>query len=311
MKSNAKLMVILLITLGILFAFSHIITNNLRVISDNNNKSSDISEICNLDNKNVKISAVSGRIHIDNNWSAAKIAGICTGNGTYSEPYVIEDFVIDVGGVGSGILIENSEVYFRIENCTIYNAVGIWHAGIKLSYVNNSQLINNNFSSNYNGIRLEYSNRNSVLGNFMSNNGGILLAWSDNNTLSGNTVNKAGYYGIFIAGDFNVILENIVNSSKFSGIELEGDHNTVSGNTIKNNSIGIYLSDASNNIVSGNVLMGNEYCILEGSGCEDNIFSNNDCGQSQGIPGYNPFFVLSILSLVAVFMSRKFKKSQT
>ncbi|MFX0142160.1 MAG: hypothetical protein ACFFDN_51455 [Candidatus Hodarchaeota archaeon] len=51
--------------------------------------------------------AVSGKIHIDNNWTAAKSAGICTGNGTYSEPYVIDDFIIDGGGSGSCILIEN------------------------------------------------------------------------------------------------------------------------------------------------------------------------------------------------------------
>lgn len=45
--------------------------------------------------------AVSGKIHIDNNWTAAKSAGICTGNGTYSEPYVIDDLMVEVREVVS------------------------------------------------------------------------------------------------------------------------------------------------------------------------------------------------------------------
>ena len=61
----------------------------------------------------MNISAVSGKIHIDGNsgWDAFKAAGNCTGNGTYSMPYVIEDLVIGDGGLGSCILIENSDVY--------------------------------------------------------------------------------------------------------------------------------------------------------------------------------------------------------
>lgn len=44
----------------------------------------------------------------------AKTAGICTGQGTYSDPYVIQDLVIDAGESGSCILIENSNDYFKI-----------------------------------------------------------------------------------------------------------------------------------------------------------------------------------------------------
>ncbi|GAH45404.1 unnamed protein product, partial [marine sediment metagenome] len=135
MKSNATSKVIILIAFGILFALLPIISINLRVITSNSNQISDISDESNLDNKNPKISAVSRKIHIDNNWSAAKAAGICTGNGTYSEPYVIEDLVIDGGHSGSCILIENSTVFVKIENCTLVNSgSSSMDAGIKLSY---------------------------------------------------------------------------------------------------------------------------------------------------------------------------------
>ena len=97
MKSNAKSKIIILITLSILFGLLSIITTNLSLITSNSNKNSEYNDNRNLDNKNLQISAVSGKIHINNNWSAAKSAGIATGSGTYSDPYVIEDLIIDEG----------------------------------------------------------------------------------------------------------------------------------------------------------------------------------------------------------------------
>ena len=112
MKSNAKAIIIILLAIGILFALLPIVVINLSFITGNSNKSSDYRDGSNLDNKNLKLSAISGKIHIINNsgWVDFRNAGNCTGNGTYSDPYVIEDLVIDGGGSGSCILIENSSV---------------------------------------------------------------------------------------------------------------------------------------------------------------------------------------------------------
>jgi len=85
-KSNAKSKINILITIGILFAFLPIITTNFSIVSENSYSNSEFSNNSNLDIKNLKISAVSGKIHIDNNWSAAKAVGICTGNGIYTDP---------------------------------------------------------------------------------------------------------------------------------------------------------------------------------------------------------------------------------
>jgi len=59
--------------------------------------------------------------------------GISTGSGTYSDPHVIEDLIIDDGSSGNYIWIENSNVYFKIENFTVYNAIVWSDAGIKLN----------------------------------------------------------------------------------------------------------------------------------------------------------------------------------
>ncbi|GAI69132.1 unnamed protein product, partial [marine sediment metagenome] len=65
------------------------------------------------------------------------------------------------------------------------------------------------------------------------------------------------------------------------------------------------------NTISGNTLIGNDICIKEAY-CTGNEFSDNgSCiPQSEGlIPGYNLFFILGILSVVAIILSKKMKKT--
>jgi hypothetical protein len=160
MKSKLKKRASIIIVLGIIFAISSIYYSNPSLKAVNKEKSTDYSDNFTLDRENLKTSKVSGKIHIDNNWTAAKSAGICTGDGIYSDPYVIEDLVIDGENSGCCILIENSDVFFKIENCTVYNSGGNWDdAGILLRNTKNGQLIRNNCSSNYYGINLGKYNK--------------------------------------------------------------------------------------------------------------------------------------------------------
>ena len=275
MKSKSKIKVII-ITLGIIFALFSLITTNL----NSNVGNLAYSDDTNLDNKNLKLSKVSGKIHIINNsgWVAFRSAGNCTGQGTYSDSYVIEDLVIDGGGSGSCIWIEDSNVYFKIENCTVYNSGGSsGNAGIRLSKVNNSQLINNNCSSNHLGIYLDSSNNNTISGNIANNNGGDIDG-----------------FGIYL---------------------YSSNNNTISGNTANNNTnFGIFLGESNYNIVSGNTLIGNNECIAE-ENCQGNEFSDNgSCTYGEGdkeptIPGYNLFFLIILLSIVSIIINKKIKKS--
>jgi len=260
MKSSAKSN---LIIIGILLALLPIIITNLSYIADINNKSLDYSDDFTLEKNDLKISVVSEKIHIDNNWTAAKSAGICTGEGTYSNPYAIEDLVIDGGGSGSCILIENSDVFFKLENCTAYNSGSMGQdAGIKLDNTNNSQLIKNNCSSNYIGIRLSYSYNSTISGNTAtySIDSGIFLYFSDNNiiannslywgrygislyycrkiTLSKNKMNDCGLdlYGYLPLDSINVDTTNLVNGKPvyfyYNQINLGSDNFTNAGQVI-------------------------------------------------------------------------------
>ncbi len=302
MKSSPKSKIIILIALGILFALSPIIATNLSFITGNSNKRAEYSNDINLDNKNLKISAVSEKIHIINNsgWVAFKNDGNCTGEGTYSDPYIIEDLVIDGGGSGSCIWIENSSVYFRIENCSVFHS-GV---GIRLSNVNNSLIITNNCSPHYYGIYLSECNNNTISGNTANNNeNGIYLYNSNYSTISGNTANNNTYRGILVSGNNNIISENnAINNSGWIysfgilvgvisnynntisgntasnnvyGIILGGNNNTISENTAINNDYGIYLEEASDNTILRNTANNNNYGIcLEEASDNNNITEN-------------------------------------
>lgn len=209
----------------------------------------------------------------------------CTGSGTFSDSYIIEDLVIDAEGSASCIFIFNSRnSYFIIKNCILYNSSVSNEAGIKLENASKAILMNNNCSFNKGGK-------------------GISLGLCDNNTISHNIVNENDY-GIFLSGlcNNNTISNNIVNNNKICGIELFGsDNNTVSENIITNNTInGIYLyGGCNNNIIARNTLINNPYhgiCLWGYSvpsippfppifygGLENNIFGNIIENSSYGI----------------------------
>ncbi len=208
-------------------------------------------------------------IHIDDNWSAtATTYDWCSGDGSWSNPYIIENVTINASGspTGSGILINNSKNdYFIIRNCSVYNGgSGTEDAGIKLENTNNGILTNNNCSYNdYNGI--------------------ILFNNCENNTISENTANDNNNFGINLNTNCNdnTISGNKANNNGVHGIRLWNScsDNTVLGNNANdNNQIGIRLRYSSNNniITENNASNNNWEGIFLGENCDYNIISDNN-----------------------------------
>ncbi len=283
MKSSAKSIILILITLGIIFALSPTISNYLSFNAGINDKYSE-----NFDNQNLKLSKISGPIYIDDdnpsfNWIATKAAGKCTGDGTYSSPYVIEDFVID-GGSDSCIVIENSNVYFMIKNCTLYDSGSIRDMfGILLSNTKNGQLINNNCSFNGEGITFDgICENNTIQGNIINSNTecGMNLMESSNNYIMENTVNNNGNKGISLDpnSSYNEIVNNTVSFNGWLGIHMQASstNNLVLSNNCSYNSQGISVRTP-NNTISGNYVVNNSgYGIhLWNSDSGPNALSNN------------------------------------
>ncbi|MFX1402667.1 MAG: NosD domain-containing protein, partial [Promethearchaeota archaeon] len=317
MKSSTKSN---LIILGTLLALSLIFTINLYYIKEKYDKSLGYSDDFTSYGDKLHLSKVSGKIHINNNWTDTKNAEICTGNGTFSDPYVIEDLEINSGGLGNCILIENSNVHFKIENCTL-NA---GHTGIRLNNVINGKLILNNCSFNdigialsgcnnitisgnlannnsYYGIHLMYSNNNSLSGNIANNNlFGIYLHVCDDNILSGNTMNKCGliiYGGINQLSSHDIDNTNLVNGKPLyyykNEVNLLPDDFLDAGQVILvncNYSLISNLDISFNNIAvslyycSNNTISGNIACNNRDGiylhNCDDNIISGNTVSDS-------------------------------
>ena len=232
--------------LGFIFIFSFILYDN-NIGSTQVNKPSKEN---NYDQLNLKRSDSWNNfsfIHIiGSNWSVAVDYIWCTGSGSWADPYIIENITIEAGVSGSGITIENSSVYFRIENCTVYNSGrAISDAGIKLINTNNGTLLDNNCSSNENGIYLEGSNNNSISGNILEiNDKGINLRYSNYTTILDNNITNNNNIGIHLEySNNNSLSSNNVSEKTYRGIYLEhSNNNNLSGNVVSNNEHGIILS---------------------------------------------------------------------
>ena len=213
-------------------------------------------------------------IHVDNNWSATEsYYDWCSGSGTIGIPYIIENVTIDCEGVRSGIHIENSNVYFTIQNCTIMNAKASGgYAAIKLHYVKNGTIFNNNISNNYVGMNLYHCENITISENIIFDNigQGIILYQSKYNYIINNAQKGSRYYGLFLEGlsDNNVITGNNFTENTFEDANgifiINSNENNVTRNLLKDNDRGVYIEDNSNeNKIINNTIHDNaEYGIL-------------------------------------------------
>ena len=258
---------------SVLFLLFLLFVGNYYLANPINNKVN--REINNYTLTNVEIPRTSGHWNLtpfviddsgggDYTWEEASGETWCSGSGTLEEPYLIENVTIDGGNLANCITIKNSDKYFRIENCTVFNSgSGTYDAGIYLYHVEYGTLINNNCSfNNRHGIITTYSANNTVSGNTANNNQecGIYLSHSNKNTVSGNTVNNNQEYGRYNHYSDNATVSgNTVNNNQECGIYNHySDNATVSGNTANNNSnYGIYNRVSDNATVLGNTVNNN------------------------------------------------------
>jgi parallel beta-helix repeat protein len=104
----------------------------------------------------------------------AGLGSFCTvGDGSFANPYIIENYIIDATS-DHGIDIWKTDAYLTIRNCVIKNGGQYFH-----------------------GIKLMECDHVNISGNKISNFGiGIYLDYSRNNFISGNTANNNHVYGI-------------------------------------------------------------------------------------------------------------------
>jgi len=275
-------------TIFIFIAFVAILINFIGIkLSTNANHKSDDSLVDN-ERCNVKTSSywILNPFVIDDSggggngtWAWAVAQPWCSGSGTFSDPYVIENITINGNRLSNGISIENSNAYFVINNCTVYNAT----LGVKLLNTNQGLLINNTcYNNSRAGIYLESSDNNTIEKNNASFNGlksltygninysdGIFLNQSHSNTLKRNNASfniaQRESSGIYLKNSHdNLILNNTSDENKAIRIAggitlLSCTNNTISNNSISNNHLqGIFLYYSyDNNKLTKNLMQGN------------------------------------------------------
>lgn len=255
-----------LINFGIVFTLSVLLSTTLGSGVDGSEEMTYFTPDDNSNNINISTYIVSGKIHIngDSGWAAAKSAGICVGEGTFSDPYIIENYEIHAGYSGSCVFIENSIVHFRIENCYVFSS-GFGDvpeggdAGITLSNVQNGELIKNECTSDGFGIFLFNSSNNTISNNIIHRNEeGIFLKDSNHNEILLNTIYSNFYRGIVLwHSSYNTIIRNSVSRHELSGIRLSySDYNMISLNTINSGwGGGILLKWSNKNAILSNFII--------------------------------------------------------
>jgi parallel beta-helix repeat protein len=321
MKSGTYVVIIPLLSLLVLLSFSLVINPQLNLLSKER------FEV----EKGMNSSETSDVIQVKGNadWIELKNAGGCSGEGTYSDPYIIQDVIIDTDRKSMCISIFDSNVYFKIVNTSLFNA----YTGIRLSNVSNSMLVNNTISSNFKGIELTNCHNVTVSMNiFDLGYFGVEVFYSDNITVSKNVVkfardgirtfgsfnstffeNNMSHCGILISGCLNSLLSlnidssNLVNGKPLSyhvneeNLELKNisdagqvmlincNNSFLSNIMVSGASNGIFLAYCHNSTLLRNRVESNTYGIELSHCYTSNISLNEGGGNIDGIYLYQCF----------------------
>ena len=299
-KSIRRLLLFVLVSSIILF--SHVILASFakEVSSDSNDLTTAYWDL------------IDSPIYIDDlspndNWETTAFENIwCTGEGTLTDPYVIQDVIVSSTD-SDCITILHSEVYFIITNCIIINSQKELGAGISLQDVKNGYIRSSQISNcdSY-GITMGGCTNIIVYNNTIFGNGwmGIYLFKGLNCEISENTIyNNSGigvsvfqsnftrviendiysHYTVGIGGEFCVNSEIKHNNiyDNYDGINMhESSYNTFLYNSITDNTeSGLQLRYNSDyNTISDNTFFNNKYCIVIGTSCSNNeIYNNGVC----------------------------------
>lgn len=294
MKTNPRNRILILVSVGLLVG-SSIIANSSPIFK---NKKIDSDPF-------LRTSKISGKIYIDNNWTDTKNAGICTGSGTLTDPYVIEDLEINANNIGSCILIKNTNVYLKIENCTIINSGNeLVDAGIFLDNLINAEITDNTFLNNYRGINLNNSHNCTIHNNFLNENSiDIRLIHSNNTVMYLNDCVSQGLNLFFYNSTFLCRTPNKITYIYGGNTFTEYLGNfwfDYPGDDENNDGIG----DSPLTFYNSHVVHVDHYPLMQTT---DHYFLNS----SGIIPGYNLYFIIGIIStLLFVLSNRKNKKTR-
>ncbi|MFX0005964.1 MAG: nitrous oxide reductase family maturation protein NosD [Promethearchaeota archaeon] len=201
-------------------------------------------------------------IYIDgsgtNNWNWASTQPWCQGSGTLADPYIIENLILDANGSESCILIKNSNVYFTIQNCKMFNAL---YGGIWLVNVHNCEILNNDIFNNSQGVKLDNCEQSYLFENRIHYNEiGIHIEKCGFTNISENLILNNINSGINITESGGIaICNNTLNFNCFAIAQRFSNYSWIYYNNINNNTVGLNLYLVADFQITQNILKSNNY----------------------------------------------------
>jgi len=185
------------------------------------------------------------------NWSKTAAENEwCTGSGTWSDPYVIENLYIDAQGFGGGIRIRHSNKYFIIQNNWITNTVNDeFGEGVILDWeTSNGTVKDNLFTYTEIGVVIKFDSHN--------------ITVSNNIMIENSAPGTRGIYVMMDTHNSTIVdnkMLNFYSGMRFSYSDTLRIKNNYMDNTILSFSGGsvVRLKNVSDSFVVGNILAGN------------------------------------------------------
>ncbi|MDD4307850.1 MAG: right-handed parallel beta-helix repeat-containing protein, partial [Thermoplasmata archaeon] len=224
-------------------------------------------------------------MRIDSN---AQFASMATaegwpGNGSASNPWIIENYIINASGSSLCIFIGNITSHFVVRNCYLFNArtndyyINLG-SGLGLFDCTNATIFNNTAENNWYGITVSSCPGITISDNYVINNTRIgYTTWG---------------IGIFYSSDCTIknniaLNHNVSNSNGIHCWDLS--ESAVINNTCYQNYNGLSVQFSENNYIHDNVLYSNNHVGFHVSNSQENAFYNNTVRAN----GYTSFYIYS------------------
>jgi len=207
------------------------------------------------------------------------------GEGSESEPYIIEDFDFDLGGTnGRCIDIQDTTAHFIIRDCTFTGASLTGGVGIYLFNITNGEISENILYDNHNGMYINADNSTIVRNEVLSTGSIGFWASMENSIISENTIH-GGQTGLVLSGlvQCEICNNTITDSAQASMYLSSSDYLTISDNNlIRGTMAGLYLDFTDNCTINRNT------CSECGNGISLSLSDDNsikDCDLERNTNG--------------------------
>jgi len=169
-------------------------------------------------------------IMIEGNDNFTSENGVTGGSGTEADPYILENWIIvGDGSISTGIVVNNTDVYFIIRNCTIYN-FDLWnYCGLIFNNVTNGIIDNISLYENCYGafiIDSSYIEINQCLCYSIEYQGLALSNSSSIRISSCECYNVINSYSIYLSDSADIVVEDTFLHDNFKGLGISESYDT-------------------------------------------------------------------------------------